>query len=282
MKNVSYILGLMVISLLFLDCNLTKEVEIELPEYEDQIAVESYLSPGEPFTLLLTRATNYFAPFDVENIENFLLDLLVADAEVRIRYGDQEITLSNTLTFSPTSGNIVNYASEELVPEDFETIFELNITLSNGELIESTTRLMPVIPIDTIIVNYTSDSLAQVLTELTDNPDDINFYRRMLHKTSIDSFPDQDFIVDDEFSDTEKIVFGTGFDYELGDKVINTMYHISRDHFHYLESIQNAVAANANPFGQPGKIVSNVYGKSNPLGIFTGINMDQKVTIIGE
>ena len=41
-------------------CNLEKEIEIELPEYGGQIALECCLEPGKPYRLTLTRSTAYF------------------------------------------------------------------------------------------------------------------------------------------------------------------------------------------------------------------------------
>jgi transposase-like protein len=122
--------------------------------------------------------------------------------------------------------------------------------------------------------------LAHALHEGTDDQAQENFYRRLLNYSSLDSVPDQDFLVSDRISTTELIAFGTGYELTEGDTVFNAIFHISRDYYNYIESVQLAVFGNINPFAQPSPIKSNVSGTGNPLGIFTCLVYDRDTTII--
>lgn len=264
----------------FTACNLEQEIEIELPAYQSQYVVECYLEPGQPFTLLLTRSDAYFNPFPIEE-NQFLENILVEGATVTIKYKDETVVLDNGLFFDPVTLKLFNYGSQVVVPEDYEAVFELSIQTPEGETFTSTTQLLPKVPIDSIVVQFNeTDTLARVLTYLTDDRNQSNYYRRMLHQTTLDSIPQQDFPVSDRISESETIVFGTAYDYAVGDTVINSIFHITQEYYDFLISVQGAIGSNGNPFAQPGRILSNVEGASNPLGIFTGIAVDRVQTII--
>ncbi len=70
--------------LILVSCNLTRDVDIELPEYDRQPVVECYLEPGKPFRLLLTRSYAFFDEFGLDS--NFLQNTLYGGAVVTISY----------------------------------------------------------------------------------------------------------------------------------------------------------------------------------------------------
>ena len=165
---------------------------------------------------------------------------------------------------------------------DLDADFTLNIVLKSGGRITGNTRILPFVPIDSIVIGWSPDfdTLARVLTYITDDPNTTNYYRRLLNYSSLDSFPEQDFLVDDRLNQTTKIAFGTGYDLKMGDTIYNTIFHITPDHYDFIESFQLAVFGNQNPFAQPSQIRSNVSGDANPIGIFTCLVYDRDTTII--
>lgn len=263
-------------------CNLTQEVEIDLPAYEGQVVVEVYLIPGQPFSALLTKSFSYFDPFSVE-VENFLDDIFEEGATINISYGDQTITLENQLFFNPFSGKLYNYVGNQLVPTDFDGVYNLEIITADGDRITSSTTIPERITIDSITYekNDPTDTLFRTLTYFQDNPDQSNFYRRILAINNPDSI-EFDFTFDDELSDSTTIATGTGFDYVTGDTIISTLLNVTEDYFTFYNSLLGAVDANGNPFAQPSTILSNLEGDSNPLGIFTGFHIVTEQAIIEE
>ena len=261
-------------------CNLTQDVDIELPDYAGQPVVECYLEPGQPFRLLLTNSYGFFDPFGLDS--NFLDKTLLQGALVTISYDGTTDTLANTLipTFSPFK--IYNYNSSSLVPSTVGTTFNLNIVLPNGTNITGQTIMLPMVPIDSIVLEWseTNDTSARVLTYITDDLSMDNFYRRLLNYASLDSVPEQDFLVSDRLNTTNKVVFGTGYDLVEGDTVINSILHIEEAYYNYYESVQLAIQGNQNPFAQPSPIKSNVKGSGNPLGIFTTLVVDRNTLIV--
>lgn len=262
--------------------NLEKEIDLDLPEYEAQYVVECYLEPGQPFTLLLTRSVPYFEPFPSDPLE-FVDQIMVDSAEVTITHNGIEYPLTNGLFLNPFTLKAANYANTELVPANYDHDFSLKITTPDGKTITATTRLLPIVPIDSIVVEFDDeqDTLARCLTYITDDPNTVDYYRRMIHHNSLtDSIPNQDFTTNDDYVDDKVIVFGTGYEFKEGDTIYNTMYHIERAYFDFWESTFNAINSNGNPFGQPSSIISNVKSDAGAIGIFTGLSYDRVMTIV--
>ena len=264
-------------------CNLTNDVNIDLPDYERQPVVECYLEPGEPFRLLLSQSYSFFDPFGLDS--SFLQKTLLNDALVTISYNGQTDTLRNQLSFETSPIKIFNYVGLNTVPAAPGVEYQLNIELpNNGGNITGSATMLPLVRIDSVVVDFNPDAafdtLARALTYITDDQSQPNFYRRLLNYGSLDSVPEQDFLVTDRFSQTALIAFGTGYELAEGDTVFNTIFHIQKDYYDYAESVQLAVAGNLNPFSQPSPIKSNVRGTGNPLGIFTCLVYARDTTIV--
>ena len=206
--------------------------------------------------------------------------LLIDSAEVTIEHKGEVYTLNNQVLFNPTTGKFSNYYHPASVPFDTIDPFELVITLNDGRTITATTKLLPVVPIDSVVVEAAeNDTLARVLTYFTDNPNQANYYRRSFHEVSLDSMPEQDFVIDDRIVE-DAVVFGTGFNYANGDTVIATLYHIEESYYEFLSSLDAAVAGNGNPFAQPSPVASKLNGTASAIGIFTCLAYDRKQLII--
>ncbi len=262
-------------------CNLEKEIEIELPEYESQLVLECYLEPGKPFRLALSKSAAYFDPFPApDNLAGFLQEILVPGAKVQIRHKNRLYPLANVLYFDPSGRRLYNYFSPNLVPLDTLEPFALEVITAEGKTINASTRILPLVPIDSAVVQFKEgDTLARVLTYFTDPPEKPNYFRRVLHLNSLDSIPLQDFTVDDRFVE-KTFVFGSGYEYKKGDTLISTIYHIDEPYYRFQESLQRAVFGNGNPFAQPSPLISNLSGDANAIGIFTGLRFSRVYSIV--
>lgn len=267
--------------LAFFACDLSKEVEVELPEYESQPVVECYLEPGKPFRLLLTQSFPFFDPFGLDS--SFFQKVLLQGATVTIRYNGQTDTLYNIFSLDPSPLKVFNYTGLNIVPATVGVEYTLNIVLpDNKGIITGVTPMLPLVPIDSNVVEFyqPGDTTARVLTYVTDDPNTKNYYRRLLNYYSLDSVPEQDFLADDRVLTSTKLAFGTGYELGEGDTVYNTVCHITKEYYDYYESVQLAIFGNLNPFAQPSPIKSNVTGSANPLGIFTCLVYDRDTVVI--
>lgn len=270
------ILAFSALSVFLTGCNLEKQIEVPLPNYNSQPVVECYLEPGKNFRLLLTQSYAYFDTL----LFNQPQKILINDAQVTISYAGNSIQLSNGLFAEPT-GQFYNYQSDQKVPELYDSPFELLITLKDGKKIHSTTTISSKIPLDSTVVEWKidQDTSARLLTYFSDDPAKEDYYRHILSQADTDSTL-QDFVTEDFFFNQPSVVFGTLYRFETGDTVITDVIHINKDYYRYLNSVFLAWQTNLNPFSQPGLIESNVSGTANPLGIFTGFFISRDSVII--
>lgn len=263
-------------------CNLTRDVEVELPDYERQPVVECYLEPGKPFRLLLSQSYSFFDPLGLDS--SFLNKTLLQGATVKISYNGESVTLPNQFSFEPGPLKLFNYTATQLVPATPGIEYTLDITLSDGNTITGKTIMLSPVPIDSVPVQFNPQvpDKARTLMYATDDLSTADFYRRMLHISSLDSLAEQDFITSDRLSTNATVAFGTGYDFVVGDTVINSLFHITEDYYNYIESVQLAVVSAGNPFAQPSPIKSNVTGSSNPIGIFTCLVYERDMRVISK
>lgn len=277
MRNILFI-TISFLALFLTSCNLEKEIDIDLPTYEGRLFLECYLEPGQPYSLLLTRTAPYFESFPSDTA--FLTNILEDSATVIIRVNGEEHLLQDNLFLNPLTGKIFNYYSFDLVPENYEDSFELDVVLKNGKSITAETKILKPVKFDSIRTEFAeNDTLARVIAYATDDTSQDNYYRRMLHFSSLDSIPIFDFPLDDRATEGT-MVFGSFYDFIEGDTVINTLFSIDRPYFDFLQTIQFAISANGNPFGQPSPISTNLEGDAEAIGIFTGLSYDRQVTIV--
>ncbi len=260
--------------------NLEKEIDLDLPEYAPQYVVECYLEPGEPFRLSLSKSLPFFEPFPTDPTE-FVSSILEDSAMVTVSHAGVDYPLQNGIDVAALfeKVKVYNYFSTEKVPIDYEQPFTLLVRTRSGDVITGSTRLLPPVPVDSVVVEFdlVRDTLARALTYITDDPDANNYYRRMYHIHSLDSIPDQDFVTNDDFVDDRILVFGSGYELKEGDTIYNTIFHIDRAYYDFWLSTFNAISSNGNPFGQPSGIQSNVTGA---IGIFTALQYDRRMTVV--
>ena len=289
----------LLLSLLLIGCDaMDRQIVIELPEPERLLMVECYLEPGQPYRLLLTETKGYF--------EELTACPLVKGATVIIKHGAVSDTLVETPYFSdncppdslfgilPLYTNadftrIYNYGSSTICNFDLNEPYELEIIdhLGNRNATAST-KFLPIVPIDEIQLrwenNGTGDKASALVTALDDG-NTVDFYRLMLHDSSltlnfgIAKDPEFDLSIDDArfFDEGGKIAFGTNFDYEENDTLIATIYHIEKVYHDFLETLSDAQNANFSPFSQPSKIITNIEGG---IGIFTTLSGDRDTVAV--
>lgn len=167
-------------------CNLSKEVDIDLPQYTSQPVVECYLIPGQRYELLLTHSNSFFDPLTVDNPTAYLASLLETGAMVRIIHGNDTVVLEEKVAFNSQTGFISNYSNEAIVPEDFNGEFSLSITLRNGSQIAANTHIPAPVGLDSIRAEYSNQEKTRAIlfAYYRDNRSSVDYYRRLIHIAS--------------------------------------------------------------------------------------------------
>jgi len=311
MKKIPYILFLLV----FVSCNLERNIEIDLPPYENELVVESYIEAGKPYFLSLSESISYFEipglePVDLNrqiilNIDGFeiettlqgLIDqgILTADAIpglpptfddalVTITHKGITDTLENILylIIDPRTNpdnpffKFYNFISRIPIVADYNDPFFLSIADTQGRVITGETKFLASVPIDSLRLRFNDTNQASLETWLTDPVDPGNFYRRVLNRNSLYSRAYQDFSFDDSVLQGS-FLLGTGYDFEQNDTLISTIFTIDEAYYDFAETFEDAVNANGNPFAQPTRIKSTVLGG---IGVFTALTHDRDTIIV--
>jgi hypothetical protein len=257
------------LAILFSSCNLEKDIELELPPYEPEMVVESYLEPGKPFTLTLSESASYFEAPEL---------LLINQATVVIRSSSgKSWVLKNQLKIDTVRQRFYNYFNNELVPLDYTAEYTLEIEDKKGRIATAKTKLLPPVKIDTVEYRFNQDSLAFSVFRFQDDPKTSNFYRVSFQTGSPFNKAKQRFTTTDNFAVDGKMVVGTGFIFVKNDTLFTSLYHIDKVYYDFLESVSDASRANSSPFGQPSSIKTNIKGGT---GIFTFLSIYTKRTIL--
>jgi hypothetical protein len=255
-----------------------REINLNLPSAPSQLVVECFLEDGKPYRLLLTETVDYLAPPTLPDVR---------DALVIITHNG----LSDTLIYAPfideENNKIYNYVAkrtDQVVDIDAGGVYDLRIVDGRGRTITASTRFLPFTPIEEIswefedarreIKDDSARALLLVRYPLLDNEP---HFRIVIKKDSANAEPEVDFVTRSTFATNNLVTIGTAYRFLPDDTVYVTLYRLEKPHYDYLRSIDQAISANGNPFGQPAVILSAVQGG---IGIFAAWNFDQQRVVI--
>lgn len=255
--------------LLFSACDMEQDIDLILPYHKPQLVVECYLSTGRSFTATVLESSNYFdAP----------VPPLVPDAEVYITTpSGRRIKLDYKPYFKEDEQFYTHISTAKMNGKPGD-VYKLEVIDGKGRQVTAETTILPVVLIENITWRFNEKEKALLLTTYQDNPAARNFYRYMSYRESKDKrFANRDFTATDQLTNGERTTFGSAYDYEKGDTLVISLYHIEEQYYDFINSTEDAKRANRNPFSQPSRVKSSVKGG---FGIFTNLVFDRKKVII--
>ncbi|WP_210521374.1 DUF4249 domain-containing protein [Hymenobacter terricola] len=261
---------------------LQNNIDVPLPTYSAELAVECYLEPGKVPSLAVTTSVPYLST---------VLPQVPTDVTVTL-------TMPNgtpvPLTFSPNYQALIDTTGVKfhshigrvpLVARPGD-VFTLDVRDTQGRHATSTTTMLAPVPIDSMNYKFNdktgAEHKAYVLTNFRDpsTPDDA--YRLQLHKGDpargvLLKRPEVDNSFEDRLLNGQEFVVGTSYRFYPGDTVTATLYHTDETYFRFRKSVSDARGANGNPFAQPSAIYGNVRGG---IGIFTVLSATTATKIL--
>jgi hypothetical protein len=250
--------------LLFLwGCN--KKIDLKLPAYESKLVIEMYLEPGKPFRCVLQESTSYLSPPG---------NPLMNNALVTVSYNGKQDTLINEASIDTLSQKRFNYTGKNKVVYDENTTFSLFAKDISGRTLRSVARFLRPVSIDSVTFAFDKEDTAQAAIFFRDPPGE-NFYR--FYTSNQSRKREQTYRVNDLLFDGKPFTLFSNFTFARQDTVTFRLYHLTPEHYNFLESVQNARTANFNPFVQPSLIKSNVEGG---IGVFTTVIYEERRKIV--
>ena len=303
MKKTIYILS--IISLLF---SCTKEVEIEIPGYKEQLVIDGSIETGQPPIVLLTKSSDIYAPTDL----NAFFNSFVSGAQISVSNGTTTIDLIEICTdnLPPGSESLVSellgipvselanfhicgYTSFD--PSIFGEIgktYALSVSFED-EVYTAETKIEQPNPLTNVFWkpdgNLTTHGFSWAT--LSDPPNQFDAYKWEVKRINLDVdgnpldanfdepygpvFDDEffdgltfDFFYDNPFGYEDGVLDEYAGLYELGDTIVIKFSKIDENVYEFLEKKYTQLATAGNPFATPTNIPNNISGDA--LGLWAG------------
>lgn len=303
MKRIIWIL---ITALIFASC--TKEVEVEIPGYEEQIVIDGRIETGQPPIVLLSSTKEVYAPTDVETF----LNGFVSGATVTVSDGTTTIVLDEICSDNLPPGteqlaaDMLGIPADELQNYNICAYTSLNpaiwgqigktytLTVThNGETYTGQTHILDPTSLDNTFwqpdAGLTNHGFSWAT--LTDPPNQFDAYfweANLIGNAAGDTIetgfaPTYSPVFDDEFFDGLTFEFwyenpyGGGqtadsvrWMFEKGDSVVIKLSKIDRTVFEFYEKKYAQLQTAGNPFATPTNIPTNL--SNGALGIWAGFS----------
>jgi hypothetical protein len=251
-------------------CDLEQDIDIALPAHTPQLVVECYLEPGQPYRLTLTESASYSETPEPPQ---------VPEAIVVITYQGQPDTLVYDPFVDKVQRKLYTHSSPTRVTGQPGAVYTLEITDQQGRTLSGTTTLMAPVAIDSLLYNFNDRQYAYIEARFTDQGGTEDFYFFSVHRDSTNGKGAVNYFLPDRLNNGQPIALGTGYEFNPYDSLIVSLFHLEKQYFDFLTSVEEARNANSNPFAQPSRLHSTVQGG---LGVFTNLAVDRKGTVLKE
>lgn len=242
-------------------CSMQQEIEVDLPQHNSVTFIECYLEAGVPARALATQSVSFFDSLEVKPADDLQFTLY--------RNGEQ-INLKNEYEVDEFHQTVYNYISSDNIEYDAHAHWELVVHRQEKEIARGSTRFLSKPVIKHINYSLTADSLLAVEVKIEDDPGQENFYRLSIHSQGRKSDDGFKGVWNDNTAANGVLKLSTGYAIKAySDSVSVSVYHIDREYYDFLHSLQKAYEANYNPFAQPSNIESNLRGEA--MGVFTAV-----------
>jgi hypothetical protein len=262
-------LNLILFSACFSACNMEKEIDLNLPEFKSEITLECYLEAGQPYRATVSESTSYFDRPE---------PVLIPDATVIITHNGKADTLIFQPTFDKLTGKFYTHTSKTIVSGNPGESYAIQAFDTRGRKVTGTTTFLAQVQIDSIEYKFDENNKALLLTSFKDNAETEDFYRFQIFKDTLnEENREYNFVSSDRLRNGTRIQYGTTYKFSREDTVFVNLYHIEKQYYDFLSSLDDAQDANGNPFAQPIALKSSVQGG---VGIFTTLVYDRKRMIL--
>lgn len=268
-----------------------KEIEVDLPDYEDKIVIEGSIENGSPAMVIVSKSVPYFSTIDLETLMN---DVFIKDAVVTVSCEGQSEQLHFTLC--EDSPVYMAYVGQNIIGEPNKT-YDLRVEY-DGKVYTSKTTIREPFHLDSVWLAFLdeNDTLPTSRIQLSDNPATHDYYQfkikvhgKRLHDrlwvTSMPvAFDDATFngqtvnyeilranpssLFMTTMSEEEQREFYR-ITYRKGDTIYLKTSMLDYEAYQYWSAMTYELAIGQNPFMSPAPVPCNITG-DNVVGNWTG------------
>lgn len=235
------------------------DVEVQIPESPRNIVVEGYITPGYPAELMLTESNM---------LKDDLVLLAIWNAQVKIGT-DTGIMAAKNILYRKTDRRImVNYGCQDTIRAGSHSYFNLNIITKDGRTVHASTKIVSPVQIKKVDLNEDNIVVHHDLTN------DTSKYFKLYIANYKQGKPDlsRSLLYDQSQTSNTSCVMPLSNYKREADSIVVTLFHIQKEYYDYLNSVDNANSAFTDPLLNPEAIRSNIKGG---IGIFTYYTVDK-------
>lgn len=269
--------------------SLQKNVNVPLPNYDNQLVLECYLEPGVVPRLTVTESVPYLSNGQAVSAQSRELTLsngqvvqLPIDVTVKLTLPSGQVVPLNFLPgVDPTTQKYFTHIGTVPLVAQAGQRFAIDVQDTRGRHLTGTAVVPTLVPIDSVRYKFNtlsgSDKKAYFATTWTDPATPNDYYRLMLHKGKPSNNSETDNDISDRLFNGQRYSQVTTYRFVPNDTVTATLYHVDSLYYSFRRSTAEARNANGNPFAQPSAIRSTVQGG---VGVFTVLVHDQKQLLL--
>ena len=268
--------------------SLQKDVNVPLPEYNNQLVLECYLEPGVVPRLTVTESVPYLdngqavaAKSQALTLTNGQVIQLPTDVTVNLTQPNGRVV---PLRFLPgvdrTTDKYYTHIGTTPIRAQAGQRFAIDVQDTRGRHITGTAVVPSFVPIDSVSYAFNGSGAnrqASFRTRWTDPKATTDYYRLMLHKGKPSNNSETDTDISDRYFNGQPYAQVTRYRFNPKDTVTATLYHVDSLYYSFRLSTREARNANGNPFAQPSAIRNTVQGG---VGVFTVLVHDQKRVVL--
>jgi hypothetical protein len=252
------VLFISIISFIAQGCSKA-DINVLIPEGPANIVVEGYVTPGYPAELTLTESNT---------LNDDLVLLAIWNAQVKIGTDTGTMIAQNILYNKSDRRIVVNYNCRDTVRQGSHSFFNLNITTKDGRSVQASTKIVSPVKIENVELNNDNIVVHHNL------PTDTSKYFKLSFANYKDGYQDltKNLLYDQNNSNSTSCVMPLSNYKNDADSIVVRLFHIQKEYYDYLNSVQNANSAFFDPLLNPESIKSNINGG---IGIFTYYTLDK-------
>jgi hypothetical protein len=285
-----YLFFVTMIGLLFVGCQ--KEIEVDIPDYQDKIVIEGSIENGQPAMVIVSNSVPYFSTIDLDMLLN---EVFIKDAVVTVTSSTGE---TEQLTFAYTEESPIYFAymGQNIIGEPGKS-YALRVEYG-GKVYTSQTSIVQPVALDSVWLAFIdeNDTMPTSRILLSDNAETQDYYqfRIKIHGKDLTdrlwvtsmpvAFDDATFngktvnyeilranpstlfmptTTDEEEADFYRIT------YRPGDTIYIKTSMLDYPAYRFWSTISNELSFGQNPFMSPAPIISNING-DNAMGVWCG------------
>ncbi|MCE5348211.1 MAG: DUF4249 domain-containing protein [Bacteroidales bacterium] len=243
-------------------CNMSDEIDIDVPDQVADIIVEGYLTPGNPIEIAITK--NNF-------MDNELILQSIWNSKVFVTDKKDTLVLLNIFYSDRKRNILVNYRTDSLTGVFRGNVLYLSVVTTGNDTITGITQVVSPIRIE----NATIENDYLYLTQSITGDEFTGYLRIDMSAYRADSvFFVSSRNLDLSKSKSLKVKLPVSTEIQESDSLLVRTFHITKEYYDYSVSLNDASNAYFDPFLTPEEIKSNIF---NGTGIFTYYTKDEKM-----